>query len=87
MTAEFEPGALWVTPTGDAYRLRDYGVDWRREPFTGEREIPSYNVLKADGMSTSSRELPGGSLLVWEPPASFGNRPTDKENDDARTTE
>lgn len=62
-----EPGSLWVTPDGDAYRLRDYRIDWHAEPYTGEATVPTYVVLLASGGSTNRDTLPDDARLVWQP--------------------
>ena len=62
-----EVGTLYVTPNGDAYRLRDYSVDWKAEPFTGEATVPSYSVQFATGSNTNAYELPKDAVLAWSP--------------------
>lgn len=64
-----EIGTLYVAPNGDAYRLRDYGIDWQAEPFTGEHEVPDYSVALVAGGFTARHELPDGSVVVWSPQA------------------
>lgn len=67
MSKEAKVGTLYVAPNGDAYRLRGYDTDWTAKPFTGEHTKPNCSVGLVEGASTSSRELPDGSVLVWEP--------------------
>lgn len=68
MTTPAPVGTLYVDPaTGDAYRLRDYGVDWTAKPFTGQNDKPSYTVSLAKGMSTTAYGLPTHALVIWSP--------------------
>lgn len=60
-------GTLYLAPNGDAYRLRDYSVNWRAEPFTGKNEVPRYSVHKVDSMNSSADTLPEGVRVVWRP--------------------
>lgn len=63
-------GTVYLSPTGDVYRLRDYTIDWLAEPFTGISDRPYYNVMLVRGGFTDSRELPGGSVTIWSPEVS-----------------
>ena len=61
------PGSLFLASDGTAYRLRNYGVDWTAEPFTGEHTKASYTVMLTDGASTNTDHLPADARLVWSP--------------------
>lgn len=62
------PMALFVLPNGEAWRLRNYSVDWTAEPFTGDNVRASWTVLRPGGMSsTADGDLPSGARLVWHP--------------------
>ena len=62
------PGAMFVLPNGETWRLRNYSVDWRAEPFTGNDTRPSWTVTYPSGSSsTADGDLPAGARLVWHP--------------------
>lgn len=62
-----EPGTLWVTPDGIAYRLTHYSTDWLAEPFTGEETRPKYSIGFPAGGFSNRDDLPADAVLVWAP--------------------
>lgn len=62
------PGALFMMPNGEAWRLRGYGIDWQAEPCTGNNVVPSYSINLPSGAGTNGGDtLPDGARLVWHP--------------------
>lgn len=60
------PGALFLRPNGESWRLRSYGVDWTdEEDFSHKR--PSWSVNLPSGASTNGDDLPDDARLVWHP--------------------
>lgn len=60
-------GAIYLDdPTGEVYRLTDYGTDWRADPFTGDETIPSYQGMHSAGFFRT-RTLPDSAREIWRP--------------------
>lgn len=63
------PSSVFVCPNGEVWRLRSYGVDWKTEPFTGDKTLPSWSVGSPAGGygSEVGAILPDDARLVWHP--------------------
>lgn len=63
------PGALFLRPNGEAWRLRNYGTNLQAKPFTGEHDRPSWSIANLNGSLSSSagETLPDDARLVWHP--------------------
>lgn len=61
------PGALFVRPNGQMWRLRGYRIDWKAEPLTGDDTEPDWTVGNLSGGMSNGDDLPSDARLVWHP--------------------